>query len=301
MIKSKLGLLAAAIVAGSAMIPVSDAAAQNANFATGDLVLFFQNPGGTTGSDQQVYVNLGNASTTFYSAYESGSSLNDITNIGTLLSNTYGAGWASETTLYAGAGAAFSNLALSIAQDGDPYRTFYTTRARNSEGILGSANSVGITIGGTTAMSSTAASIIGQNTPFENEATSAAEAVLITGGQGTSNVPGQNQVGSAGWNGNIPGGVQQQGSASSFGTFLGYSNVEYALDLYRTQPVNNIAGQNEFGGDTLQGLYMGTLLIDNTGSVSFAAVPEPSTIALIGLTVAAAGIAFVRRRNSTKA
>jgi hypothetical protein len=70
--------------------------------------------------------------------------------------------------------------------------------------------------------------------------------------------------------------------------------VEIALDLFRVQTRNDVAGQYGFGEATNAGDFLGTLTINQNGQVGFLAVPEPSTAGL--LAVAAVG-AFARRRR----
>jgi hypothetical protein len=74
------------------------------------------------------------------------------------------------------------------------------------------------------------------------------------------------------------------------------TGVESALDLFRLQAANTISGQNGFGESIPNGRFEGTLVIDNGGNVSFIVVPEPASVALLGL---AAGVAaFARRRKN---
>ncbi len=61
------------------------------------------------------------------------------------------------------------------------------------------------------------------------------------------------------------------------------------LDFYRIDPVNDQAAA-----------YLGYFTINGSGVVTFTAVPEPSTVALLGLS-ATAFLIFVRRRSKGKA
>lgn len=292
MIKLKSKLCAWVLTAGSLAISAVAANAQNAFHAPSDLVLTFQNPGGTTGATQTVTVALGNVSTIF----RDGGLFTSI-NIASTLSSTYGASWYDTSTLWAGA-AGFRGTSASSTQllDSDPHQTIYVSKARTSVGTAGIANSsissiplnsgTGITSGinsvknqietvGTTAqfVQATSASFIDDQNPFSS--------------------PGvQNAAYS-----NIAGGVQGAFGAGNLGSnVLGASGVvELALDLYRIQTRNDVAGQYGFGAAVNSGSYLGTLTINQAGDVNFNAVPEPSTYALIAL----AGILyfFVNKRR----
>lgn len=279
-IKSKL--CAWVLTAGSLAISALAANAQsNAFHAPSDLVLTFQNPGGATGATQTVMVSLGNVSTVF----RDGGSFASI-NIASTLSSTFGSTWYDTTTLWAGAaGFRGTSAASNSLLDSDPHQTIYVSKARTSVGTAGSANSsissiplssgTGITTAinqvknqmetvGTTAqfVQATSASFIDDHNPFSS--------------------PG---VQNAAY-GDIAGGVQGAFGAGNLGSnVLGASGpVELALDLYRIQTRNDIAGQYGFGAAVNSGSYLGTLTINQAGDVNFNAVPEPSTYALIALT-----------------
>jgi hypothetical protein len=68
------------------------------------------------------------------------------------------------------------------------------------------------------------------------------------------------------------GGVQQVGSASSFGTFGAAGSVEFALDLYRILAKTGIT--NQVAGSLRSGSYEGTVTINSSGKVSFIAKAE---------------------------
>jgi hypothetical protein len=243
--------------------------AQNTNYANGDLVLFFQNPGGTTGSTNQFFANLGITATVFRQSYVAQTNLVNFTNIGTQLTAAFGSNWANITTLWGGAGGVRSANEFSTNLfNGDPARTIYTTARRLGIGTVGALNSEAINIDSDAFASSTAAAIISQNNILETRATTAV-ATIPDDGTGAS-IAGINPIEGNSWSDNISGNrVQQQGQSGNYGSYGSISNVEFMWDLYRVQARNDVAGQYGFGQSTLSGLYLGTLTLDSTGNVSF--------------------------------
>ena len=235
-------LFAGAVMAYLTAMPVQ---AQNANYAPGDLVLFFQKEGGTN----TVYANLGNAATVFRGSAAGPGAANQVNflNINTELTAAFGAGWASDTSVYAGlAGVWGTSATNNTLQNGDPHRTLYVSSARIDAGTAGAANSVGwdLGLGGDTAMSSGATGILNQNNVLEVNYT-AAVAVSPTS---LSTIDQQNPFASPGIQGNafnntFAGGVQQAGTASSWGSLGAAGSVEFALDLYRILAKSTVAGQ----------------------------------------------------------
>lgn len=274
---------AAILVAAIAGLITAPAQAQNPNYAPGDLVLGFQNPGGATGADQTVLVNLGNTATVFRDA---SSNLIDITNIGALLSATFGANWANETTLHMTAVGIWGTSALAnTLQNGDPNRTLYLGKPRDVLGTIGAAGSSAPGVANTTdaTTASSGAFSVG-NSLEQNSALSAAALELSL-----SSLDNQNPFISPGVQGPaysvFGGGLQDRFEiGSQFADFAGLGPVEGALDLYRLQTRNNIAGQFDQGGTILSGVYQGSLVLESNGDVSYvieplAAVPEPATMA----------------------
>ena len=155
MIKNILStaILAAAGVALSA----SSAMAQNPNYAPGDIVLFFQQFGGSN----TVALNVG-AATTFR---DTTSNILNIANIGSLLSNSttgFGSTWYDTSSLWWGAAGVRSNsTSLTSVTAGDVFgRTLYVSGLRTSLGTEGTAASAGWTVDSNGSMTSGANNII---------------------------------------------------------------------------------------------------------------------------------------------
>ena len=295
-IQSKLRVLA--LAAGSLAISAFSASAANSFYAPGDLVLFFQQDGGT----QTVYANLGNAATLYRGAgtgaADGVNSLNFL-DLNSTLTTAFGAGWASDTTLYAGLAGVWGTSATNNSlQDGDPHRTLYVSAARDGLGTIGQANSTpaDMVLAGNTAMTTAASGIQAQNNVLENSYSTAVAVSPVA----TSEIDSQNTfslgIQNAAFGGAIAGGVQQRGTAGIFSaSFGGAGSTEFALDLYRFQAKDTIASQVGFGEGVRLGTYEGTVTVGTDGMVSFTAVPEPSTYALMGLSALIMGF-IVRRR-----
>ncbi len=303
--KTKSALLA--LTLGSLAIPMGGAnAAVDAAYNANDVLLFGQNPTGTTGIDQVVVFSLGSTFDVFRDAATPGDATFGTTislgNIDSQLDTSYGTDWANlDSSLYFGAvGQNGSTNGASTGTVSQDYaRTVYVTKPRAGAGAVGQDNSTGVTQPATTGNQGILASNISTS---NNTATSTTQPGALAVGNTT--IDQQNPF----FNGNpstaygqLPGGVM--GSVSSTTYSMGdVDNIVLGLDLYRATPVLNESGWqniNSISGVTAgEGYYLGTITLSSNGDVNFIAVPEPSTAVLLGLGLAVT-LYGKRRRNLT--
>lgn len=285
----------ALLVAASTLLTVLSASAANSFYAPGDLVLFFQKEGGSN----TVYANLGNAATlyrgTAAGAADGTNNLNFL-DLNTTLTSAFGAGWASDPAIYAGLGGVFSTSVTSnLVTLGDAARTLYVSQRRDSVGTVGEANSTQWLVAGNTQMSAGSNGILQMNQAFEvnydSTVTVSPTSISTIDNTNPFLAPG---IQGAAMAGAFDGGVQQRGTAGSFGSFGEAGSVEFALDLYRILGKTGLPDQVD--GVLREGSYEGTVTVGTNGLVSFVAVPEPSSMALAGLATGA--LALRRRRRN---
>ena len=292
-------LSTAVLAAAGVALSASSAMAQNLNYAPGDIVLFFQQFGGSN----TVALNVG-AATTFR---DTTSNILNIANIGAQLSNGttgFGDSWYDSTSLWWGAAGVFNNsTSSSTVTNGDPGRTLYVSRNRNLVGTEGTASSTPWSVGSNTDMTTVANGIIGQNNRMETQSVTA----MLVEPTSTSNIDQQNLFNISGTPTNsfsvlASGGVQGDFGAGSFGSFGGLT-AEGALDLYRILAVNP-SGTVETG-TVRAGQFQGTFVIEQDGDVSYIVtdvvpVPEPATM-VAGLALGAVATLTRRRRRGQTA
>ena len=245
--------------------------AQNNFFTNGDLILFFQKPG----DDDTLYVGLGSAAN-LYRGSAAGPTADraatNIININAALTAAYGPGWAADPEIYSGLIACRSSATGTQVFDGDHTRTIYASRSRAAVGTVGSPGSSAwdFTLSG----ASTGASqqIVTFNNSFETRTTTQIATLpvvdsLVDDQNPFISVPlGIQDTAFFGFSG----GVQQRGSAASFGAFGPVPDAEFLLDLWRVtaRPDSDTPGV-EVPGVSRVGSYEGTIVIGADGNVSF--------------------------------
>ncbi len=261
---------------------VIDASAQNnPNYAPGDLILYFQQEGGTS----TIYANLGDTATQFRGAFAGGGAPNKINflDLNSVLSTAFGPNWASDPTIYAGLAGVWgvSSTTLNL-QNGDPQRTLYVSRARDGIGIAGSGNSViwDLSGGSNSAMTLGAGFMKNQNDAFENNYITpvaiSPTSISLIDNQNPFFAPGL-QGASFGL---FDGGNQQVGTTGSIGSIGAAGNAEFALDLYRILSRSNDAGTitpnsgnagvaGQVTGPLRVGTFEGTVVVNSSGMVSY--------------------------------
>jgi hypothetical protein len=245
--------------------------AQNTFFTNGDLILFFQKPG----DDDTIYVGLGSAAT-LYRGSAAGPTADraatNIVNINAALTAAYGSGWASDTEIYSGLIACRSSATGAQVFDGDHTRTIYASRSRTAVGTVGAPGSSAwdFTLSG--ASTGAAGQIVTFNNSFETRTTTQVALLPLV----DSLVDDQNPfisvplgIQDTAFYG-FAGGVQQRGSAASFGAFGPVADAEFLHDLWRVtaRPDSETAGA-EVPGVSRVGSYEGTIVIGADGNVSF--------------------------------
>lgn len=310
--KSKLRL---ASIAASALAVSSTGAfaATDDAYSTNDLLLFAQNPAGTSGTDQVVYFSLGSTYNVFRDAATPSSanfgSTISLGNINPILTSTFGADWTGlASSIYFGAAGQYgsTNTAANTITNGDLARTVYVTKARSGVGNIAQANSASPLFD--PASTSVAGNISGANNisgMSQPGAVAIGNTLLDNYNPFSSGNPSTAYGALAG---GIQGGV---GSSLTFGSIEGV----VLLDLYRVSKTSGTNGTASTLWHNANGItatysnssypasnsaradYLGTIGIAANGDVNFAAVPEPSTYALIALT----GVLyfFVNRRRKT--
>lgn len=273
-----LAALAVAVV--TALSAPSAHAQSPVTYTQGDLLLGFKK----AGVGQDVVVNIGQAS--LYRDASSAFSVN-VGNLGTLLSDTFGANWYNDSSLqWAVAG----NPANSGSDfNGDTSGTFYLSKEQttiDTQSALYSVNSSNRSIAAgrmqtlqnqfllQNSATGNSNAVVWDNTIQTGAAVDWSDAML---GTSTSNLVFQ-----------VFQPVQVQGADAT-----GIDYPGNALDLYRILA----------GGATTTGVtYEGTFRIDSTGAVTFgltpgvAAVPEPSRALLLAFGLA---LPLLRRRRAS--
>ena len=285
MIKQKLSLFALAVLAGAVMSATNASAL---SYSAGDLLLGFRSGGSETYS---YIVDIGNNSS-FRSSDGSaftGSAFNltigGVTTgaLGADLTAAFGASWNTRTDLYWGVvGAVGTVVAPDKAQT--VYISSATATAGGSAALANAAQAT---------QSPWRASIAGAGGQYANTT----PAALNPPNSAPSNSVGlfQANADTSSWASKLGGSGQNFASGNAFSTgktieaSVGGSSNK--LDLWRLAPTT--------GAGTAADINLGTFSINSAGTVSYSAVPEPSTWALMGLGLGA--VVFAVRRRQIKA
>ena len=296
--KSKFIALATAV---ASVIAGASAQAQNPNFANGDLILGFQSKAGT-GNDKNVLVNLGNTATVFRNANTNSINLDNIVNINTILTSTFGASWYDNTNILWGAAGVWSNILEGNLQNGDPEQSIYMSKARTAVGVDETIKNSILNPTSETNHTNASNRIMDLNGTFETQSLLSQVALDNT----TANTWEDYNATSAGFVQSTAfaaytGGIQQRFGASSYGNSNATGStvaIEGALDLYRAQGQATVAGQFDENGLLRAPQFQGILTIDNAGNVDFitTVVPEPSSALLLGA-ASLIGLGIRRRRT----
>jgi len=284
-ITRKIAILA---VAGLSLVTMTAQAQLDTTFNYNDVLFGFRASSGN-GTSTQLVFNLGSAQ----SFRDATANRVNFANIGSSLSSTYDADWFNRTNLFAGFIAATNGTNSDNSGDTgvgsgvgqtDPNSTIYVSRSRTSVGTVGSAQ--GSTPGGTIALDPQAAglAINSLGSTFNtNQSGGQASLPTATANGWATNVTASNAADFGTFN------IEAAFTSGNF-TFGSAGTVERMWDFYRVP---------NFGETTGVGQFQGTFTINSSGDVSFIAVPEPSTYALLGLGAIVGFIAYRRRLQKT--
>jgi len=283
-------VLATAVALGFAVAPTM--AQIDTTFNANDVLLGFRASGGN-GTSTTIMVNLGAAST----FRDATSNMINFVNIGSILSTAYDSNWYDRTNLWTGFVSATNGQnddntgGTAIASQTTDYNsTIYVSTRRTATGTVGSANSTrpGNSIALNAQNMGGLINTLGLT--FDANDTSG----VYNGSSSVTNLWNTSMTGSNGADIGANYNVEATYTVGDRGTFGAAGTVEQMWDFYRVAqfPVTD--------ADAGKGLYQGTFTLNSSGQVSFVAVPEPSTYALLAL---GAGVVFfaIRRRNKQTA
>ncbi len=273
------GILAAA--GSSLLTPTANAAA--VSYANGDLFIGFRvvtaDPENVpTGANSSYLLNIGPAAQFREAAPGSTITLNLNTvasGVALDLNSTFGPEWTTSAQVRWGV----FGTTYNQASGGDPAWTLYAGKATvnlasQAPHIRGTANGQGTAAG-------------------------AIDTMAIAYGGGTYQSTANSNFGVV-QNNAQPSTYSSFHSAASFGRFqgaegnFGAGTAGTRLDLYRMDP-------SPAGGATgSPGSYLGSFSINDAGTITFTAVPEPSVVALLIVSLGAFFF-FVRRRSTSQA
>jgi hypothetical protein len=292
-----LGILAAAL---AALLLVSGSPTAKAAYTRNlDAVLFFED---INQSADVVMLGLPtlsglrDATAGTYTILNSGGE----SSLASALSTAYGATWATDGTVLAGVAGSrsASNVNDVFGATQDPYRTLYFSQARATTSSAGSQDSGDQSLPGNTTLGSAASGI---DTVEARLAGAGTQLATFTNASSTGFFGQVPADGGNSFNSQITS-VAGLVSTSSFTFGAAGSNVVLAMDMYRMKPSNSPVGELDPSVLDLNSQFLGQVILKDTGEVGFvAAVPEPTTIGMLGLVAVGGAIAAVRRRKAAKA
>ncbi|MDB6135673.1 MAG: sorting protein [Verrucomicrobiales bacterium] len=259
------------LVLGGLLCHMTLSSLEAAPYASGDLLMGFVTGTGQ-GTDDTVVVRLGSASS-FRDAFDTAKNSLNFANVGTQLSSVFGADWYERTDLYISIFASTDSDTIGdTLVSGDPFRTVYASRNRNSAGsVPGTARSTAWTFPSNTAATTTSGQIVSTALTYSLSTANAAGLAVIPKSGGNT-LDEYTKPAKANSFANLTGGIEAAFAAGPWGSLGDAGSVEAALDVYRIQAVNNVSGQYGAGNPIRSGAYKGTFTISQTGQVSFIAM-----------------------------
>lgn len=241
-----------------------------APYAPGDVLMGFVTGAGK-GADDVLIVRLGTAAS-FRNAFDSATNSVNFLNIGTQLNLAFDPGWQERDDLYI---CVFATTDSDTIGDTlvnlDPFRTIYASRSRNAvSSVPGTPRSTAWTLNSNTAITTTSGQM---NSTAQRYAVSTADAsnlTVIPKSLGNTLDEYTKPVTANSFT-NLTSGIEYRFGPGAWGTMGDAGTVEAALDFYRLQAVNNVAGQYGAGSPIRAGSYKGTFTINQSGQVSFIA------------------------------
>lgn len=214
-------------------------------------------------------------------------------NIGTQLAAAFGANWANDSSVRWMVVGTVG--AIDATTNGDPARTSYISRSRSS--LPAYATGPGTTI---PTISSTNRGVLSNNiSAFYNGINGATQTTGVNANGVQIPISSVNSVDDFFVNGTYFGqGIDPRQTLGA--GLIGDNNIEGALDIYRflhtTDGADLTAGLSNGDAVAGAGQFIGTLTLDSDGNLAVGAIPEPSSVLVLGVL---GTLGLVRRKRST--
>ncbi len=223
------------------------------------------------GADDTVVVRLGTGAS-FRNAFDSGTNSLNFLTIGPKLATAFGADWYDRSDLYISVfGSTESDPIGDTLVNSDPFRTVYASRSRSATGsVPGTARSTAWSVASNTAITTTSGQIVSTALAYSLSTADASGLSIISKSLGNT-LDEYTKPTRANSFTNLNGGIEATFAAGTWGALGDAGTVEAALDLYRIQAVNNVAGQYGAGNPVRAGAYKGSFTINQSGQISFIA------------------------------